>query len=197
MRTNCASTHSTLTGAAYSVFRKVNKYVPSFRLCSVDFCFLRLSVNYPPSSSRPTRSPATNKTEQIKWADDSNHSKDSCFVQCSGPPSSHLPQWSKSIPEAHIRMSSLVSMPRPSGRVIRHFCSRGKTITWSGCRPLTTRPQPSPPRRDPAWSPNKAASSSQHSPAQTVSSLPCCSSLSCWKDGPARRCPVKEWYARL
>ena len=68
-------------------------------------------------------------------------------MQCSGPPSSHLPQWSKSIPEAHIRMSSLVSMPRPSGRVIRHFCSRGKTITWSGCRPLTTRPQPSPARR--------------------------------------------------
>ena len=79
------------------------------------------------------------------------------------------------------------------------FCSRGKTyhVEWLQTSDHPAPAQPSPPRRDPAWSPNKAASSSQHSPAQTVPSLPCCSSLSCWKDGPARRCPVKECYVRL
>ena len=61
--------------------------------------------------------------------------------------SSVLAQWSKFFLEARMRMSSLLSMPRPSGGVIRHSALAVKLITWSGCRPLTTRLQPSPARR--------------------------------------------------
>ena len=88
---------------------------------------------------------------QIKVSNDRNSTPHSIgsgligAVQWQWP--SVLAQWSKFFLEARMRMSSLLSMLRPSGGVIRHSALAVKLITWSGCRPLTTRPQPSPARR--------------------------------------------------